>query len=61
MIVIDGIAPVKEIRVKQRTEPWMSSEILHMIFERDVALRRFTTSGEESEYKQYIHLRNGIF
>lgn len=60
MAVIDGIAPVKEIRVKQRTEPWMSSEILHMISERDAALRRFRRSGEESEYKQYIHLRNKI-
>ena len=60
MAVIDGIAPVKEIRVKQRTEPWMSSEILHMISERDAALRRFRRSGEESKYKQYIHLRNKI-
>ena len=38
MDVMDKIAPVKEVRVKQRTEPWMSSEILHMISERDAAL-----------------------
>ena len=60
MDVIDKIAPVKEVRVKQRTEPWMSSEILHMISERDAALRRFRRSGDESQYKQYIHVRNKI-
>ena len=60
MDVIDKIAHVKEVRVKQRTEPWMSSEILHMISERDAALRRFRRSGDESQYKQYIHLRNKI-
>ena len=27
MTVLNSIAPVKEVRLKQRTEPWMSSEI----------------------------------
>ena len=38
----------------------MSSEILHMISERDAALRRFRRSGDESQYKQFLHLRNKI-
>ena len=33
--VLDEVAPVKEIRLKQRTEPWMSSEILELIHSRD--------------------------
>ena len=39
--VLDDIAPIKEIRLKQRTEPWMSSEILQMIKERDKHLQHF--------------------
>ena len=27
--VLDNIAPVKQIRLKQRTEPWLTAEILH--------------------------------
>lgn len=33
MSVLDSIAPVKEIRLKQRTEAWMTSEILELILE----------------------------
>ena len=29
--VLDIVAPVKEVRLKQRTEPWMNSEILQTI------------------------------
>jgi len=33
--VIDNIAPVKQLRIKQRTEPWMDSYILQAIKDRD--------------------------
>ena len=29
--VLDSVAPVKEVKLKQRTEPWMNSEILQNI------------------------------
>ena len=29
--VLDNIAPVKQIRLKQRTEPWLTAEILELI------------------------------
>ena len=29
--ILDKVAPYKEVRVKQRTKPWMSSEILNLI------------------------------
>ncbi len=29
--VIDKVAPVKEIRIKQRTEPWIIAQVLDMI------------------------------
>ena len=39
--VIDNIAPIKEVRIKNRTEPWIDSEILHSINERDKAYQTF--------------------
>ena len=34
--VVNTIAPVKEVRLKQRTEPWISSEIFDLIKQRDL-------------------------
>ena len=41
MSVVDSIAPIKENRLKQCTEPWMSNEILEGIRERDTSLYNF--------------------
>ena len=38
--IIDDVAPEKEIRIKVRSEPWMNSEILELIYERDKMLER---------------------
>ena len=39
--VLDNIAPVKQIRLKQRTEPWLTAEILELIKIRDMFLYKF--------------------
>ena len=39
--ILNTVAPVKEIRLKTRTEPWINSEILELIHERDVLLQSF--------------------
>ena len=39
--VVDELAPVKEIRIKQRTEPWMNADILELITLRDKAFFTF--------------------
>ena len=31
--ILDQVAPVKEVRIKHHTEPWVSSEILNDIRE----------------------------
>ena len=33
--ILDKVAPYKEVPVKQKTKPWMSSEILNLIIQRD--------------------------
>jgi len=59
--VLDKVAPVKEIRLKQRTEPWMNSEILNDIRERDNLLYKFNKDRSKKEiYNEYKKLRNKI-
>ena len=58
--VLDSIAPVKTIRVKQRTESWFDDDIYNGIRSRDKALRDFKVSKEESKYSLYKKLRNDV-
>ena len=60
MNILDEVAPVKEIRVKQRTEPWMTNDILEMLKERDRALYTFRKSGLTEDYKKFCSLRNKL-
>ena len=39
--ILDIVAPIKEIRLKNRTEPWMNKEILEKIRHRDDLLYKF--------------------
>ena len=56
--VIDSLAPEKEFRLKQRTEPWFNSEISEAISERDNWLRLFKSLKVESFYIKYKYYRN---
>ena len=47
MSVINNISPIKEVRIKQRTEPWINAEILQSINDRDNAFKAF--KGDKSE------------
>ena len=57
---MDAVAPIKEIRLKQRTEPWMTSDILQSIQERDNWLNKFRKTTDPDDYKAYCKLRNDI-
>ena len=49
--ILDKVAPYEEVRVKQRTTTWMSSDILNLIRQRDKYLRKFGRSKNQSDYK----------
>ena len=46
--------------IKQRTAPWMSGEILHLIFERDRAFSKFRKTKDASWHRKFISLRNQV-
>lgn len=54
------MAPIKEIRVKQRTEPWISADILECIQIRDNLFQKFKKFGKSDDYKQFCKLRNHV-
>ena len=58
--VLDIVAPLKEVRLKQRTEPWMNSDILQNIRHRDETLNKFRKSKDPDLYKEYCKLRNMV-
>ena len=59
--IIDDIAPVKEVRIKGRTEQWMTSDILELIYERDRILTLANKNRSVKELrKQYNELRNKV-
>ena len=58
MFVVDKIAPLKETRLKQRSEPWITSELLDDIRARDQALETFRKNKTDENYKYLCNLRN---
>jgi len=44
MSAINSLAPIKQARIKQRTEPWIGSDILVLINQRDTAFKQYKQS-----------------
>ena len=58
---IDSVAPLREIRVRNKMNPWMNSEILSSIKKRNSLLARFKKDRtNELLYKQYCQVRNKV-
>ena len=58
--IVDSLAPLKEIRIKQSTAPWITAKIIHTRSERDKALRKFKHTNYEYWHNMYLHLRNEV-
>ena len=58
--VLDLLAPLEEVRFKQRTKPWINSDILCLIRNRDNALTMYRRSKIEHDYNQYLFFRNQV-
>jgi hypothetical protein len=58
--ILDELAPVKSVRLKQRSEPWINSEILELIRERDKSFQKFKKHGDNINYTNFTKLRNKV-
>ena len=61
MLAVDKVAPVRDIRVRQRSEPWMTAHILAGIRERDDVLRQYKRDKSDKVlYARFCRLRNAV-
>ena len=58
MSVVNNISPIKEVRIKQRTEPWINAEILQSINDRNRAFKAFKGNKSELTFYTVKELRN---
>ena len=56
--IVDSIAPVKSVCLKQRTESWFNGNILHMIIKCNKAYIKLKSEGSAESRKVYNVLRN---
>ena len=60
MPIVDKLAPLKKVRLKQRSEPWFSSEILELIKERDEIYKLCAKSSTPDLENKRRELRNQV-
>jgi len=58
MSAINSLAPIKQARIKQRTEPWIDSDILALIIQRETAFKQYKQSKIEEHLNIFRSLRN---
>ena len=58
MSVVNNFSPIKEVRIKQRTEPWVNAGILQSINDRDRAFKAFEGYKSEQNFATFKDLRN---
>ena len=58
---VNEICPEKEVRIKGRTEPWINSDILEAMWERDRALYKANNNKQNQNLRtNYNKLRNKV-
>ena len=58
--ILDDIAPFRDMKIRQHTEPWMTSEILDDIRKRDELLTIYKKTKSDHHYKQFCTERNKV-
>ena len=56
--VIDEVAPLKEVRLKQRNQVWFNREVREMIRLRNQAYSKFKQSKNNDDYLEFKKIRN---
>ena len=58
--ICDSHAPIKERRVKVRKNPWMTPEIIDLMFHRDSLRQKGIKHKDPTIWDQYIKIRNNV-
>ena len=60
LAVLDKVAPIKQVRIKQNSEPWVTSQILDAINHRDSLYYKFRKHKSSDLYSDYCQARNKV-
>ena len=58
--VLDQIAPERDVRIKKRTEPWITPAILEKIRKRDKIRKALLKDNSEVTYQDFTKIRNEV-
>ena len=57
---LDKVAPIKTVRIKQRSEKWINEEILMTIRARNSSLKSYKKNKDPADFKSFKSLRNRV-
>lgn len=55
LLIVNKCAPLKPVRIKQRTEMWINSEIFALIRERNIAYKKMKKDIGNLEFAKNIN------
>ena len=58
--ILDQMAPIRTVQIRENYAPWLSSEMKQKMFERDRAQRIASISRLEEDWKAYKRMRNNV-
>ena len=58
--ICDRHAPIKSLRLKKRSNPWMTHDIIKLMYERDYVHAKATQSNDSKLWQDYRNLRNKV-
>ena len=58
--ICDKRAPMKSLRQKERSNPWMTHDIIKLMYERDHVHAKATQSNDSRLWQNYRNLRNKV-
>ena len=59
-MILDQVAPIKRIQVRNKYAPWLSNATKALITDRDLAQKKAAESNNEDDWKLFRKLRNQI-
>ena len=59
-MILDEVAPIKRIQVRNKYAPWLSNATKALITERDLAQKKAAESNDDEDWKQFRKMRNQI-
>lgn len=58
--ILNSMAPMKTVRIKQRSETWINEDILKAIRSRNASYMKFKLSKDQSSFQKFKGLRNEV-